>query len=230
MIHKRAVAVITARGGSKRIPRKNIKIFCGKPIIEYSIKAALESGIFDEVMVSTDDEEIKEIAIQAGAEVPFMRSSRNAGDLAATHEVVLEVLEKYKEIGIQFEYVCCIYPTAPFLTSENLQKCNKILDEGVADEVIPIVPYSFPPQRSFIIKNGKLEFKWPENRLKRSQDLEVFYHDSGQFYFLRVNAFLSEKNLLLEKTVPLILDEMEVQDIDNEADWKLAELKFQIRK
>lgn len=230
MIYKRAVAVITARGGSKRIPRKNIKIFCGKPIIEYSIKAALESGIFDEVMVSTDDEEIKEIAIQAGAEVPFMRSSRNAGDLAATHEVVLEVLEKYKEIGIQFEYVCCIYPTAPFLTSENLQKSNKILDEGVADEVIPIVPYSFPPQRSFIIKNGKLEFKWPENRLKRSQDLEVFYHDSGQFYFLRVSAFLSEKKLLLEKTVPLILDEMEVQDIDNEADWKLAELKFQIRK
>ena len=229
MEQKKAVAVITARGGSKRIPRKNIRQFCGKPIMEYPIRAALKSGIFDEVMVSTDDEEIAEIAKRAGAKVPFMRSSLNAGDMAASHEVVLEVLEEYKKAGILFEYVCCIYPTAPFLTAEKLQKSLKALEDGVSDGVIPVVAYSFPPQRSFIIKNDKVEFKWPENRLKRSQDLETFYHDSGQFYFLRVKEFLVQQTMLLQNTMPLILNEMEVQDIDNEEDWKLAELKYQIR-
>ena len=115
---KRCLAVITARGGSKRIPRKNIKDFCGKPIIAYSIEAALESNIFDEVMVSTDDEEIKEIALKYGAKVPFMRSEETSNDMAMTHEVILEVLRVYREAGIEFEYVCCIYPTAPFITKE----------------------------------------------------------------------------------------------------------------
>lgn len=230
MEQKKAVAVITARGGSKRIPRKNIRQFCGRPMIEYSIDAALKSEIFDEVMVSTDDEEIASIAKKAGAQVPFMRSARNAGDMAATHEVILEVLNEYKKAGIVFEYVCCIYPTAPFLTAEKLRKSMDILECGEADEVLPVVAYSFPPQRSFVIKDGKVQFQWPENRLKRSQDLEIFYHDSGQFYFLRVGTFLKEKSMLLENAVPLVLDEMEVQDIDNEDDWKLAEMKFQIKK
>lgn len=159
-----------------------------------------------------------------------MRSARNAGDMAATHEVILEVLNEYKKAGIVFEYVCCIYPTAPFLTAEKLRKSMDILECGEADEVLPVVAYSFPPQRSFVIKDGKVKFQWPENRLKRSQDLEIFYHDSGQFYFLRVGTFLKEKSMLLENAVPLVLDEMEVQDIDNEDDWKLAEMKFQIKK
>lgn len=227
MYQKKAVAVITARGGSKRIPRKNIRLFCGKPMIEYAIEAALTSGIFDEVMVSTDDVEIAEIAKQAGAKVPFLRSKRNADDLAATHEVVLEVLEEYRREGVVFEYVCCIYPTAPFLTAKKLQESMEILTNAMADGIIPIVPYSFPPQRCFIIKEGKVEFKWPENRLKRTQDLQRYYHDSGQFYFLRVEAFLKEKSMLLKNTLPFILDEMEVQDIDNEEDWKIAEIKFQ---
>ena len=229
MEQKKAAAVITARGGSKRIPRKNIRQFCGRPMIEYSIEAALKSGIFDEVMVSTDDYEIAQIAKRAGAQVPFMRSANNAGDMAATHEVILEVLSEYEKAGLVFEYVCCIYPTAPFLTPEKLQKSMNVLETGAADEVLPIVAYSFPPQRSFIIKDGNVEFKWPQNRLKRSQDLETYYHDSGQFYFLRVNPFLKERSMLLKNTVPLILDEMEVQDIDNEEDWKLAEMKYHIR-
>lgn len=230
MERKKAVAVITARGGSKRIPHKNVKEFCGKPMIEYSISAALKSGVFDEVMVSTDDSTIAGIAEKAGAKVPFMRSKRNAGDMAATHEVILEVLESYKKMGNQFEYICCIYPTAPFLTEEKLKESMRYIEEFHADEVIPVVAYSFPPQRCFVIRNGRVQFQWPENRLKRSQDLETYYHDCGQFYFLRTDAFIREKSMLLENTVPMILDEMEVQDIDNQKDWEIAEMKFRLQK
>ena len=229
MDHRKAVAVITARGGSKRIPHKNIRIFCGKPIIKYSIEAALKSEIFDEIMVSTDDEQIAQTARQAGAKVPFMRSKHNSDDLAATHEVILEVLDEYKKAGICFEYVCCIYPTAPFLTAETLQQSMKELENSGADGIVPVVAYSFPPQRSFLLRDGKVKYRWPENRLKRTQDLETYYHDSGQFYFLRTEAFLHEKSMVLENTVPFILDPMAVQDIDNESDWELAEAKYLIR-
>lgn len=225
----RSIAIITARGGSKRIPRKNIRPFCGKPIIEYSIEAARLSGVFDEVMVSTDDEEIVTIAKAAGAVVPFMRSAENAGDMAATHEVLLEVLQEYEKRGEQFDMVCCIYPTAPFLTAEKLKECMEKLEESGADGVVPVVAYSFPPQRCFIIEEGKVAYKWPENRLKRSQDLERFYHDCGQFYMLRVKPFQEEKSMVLKNTIPYVMDEMEVQDIDNEEDWQLAEVKFSMR-
>ena len=226
----KSIAVITARGGSKRIPRKNIRPFCGKPIIEYSIEAALKSGVFDEVMVSTDDAEIAEIAKNAGAKVPFMRSAENAGDMAATHEVLLEVLAEYEKLGEHFDMVCCIYPTAPFLTAEKLKECVEKMQESGADGVVPVVSYSFPPQRCFVIEDGKVAYKWPENRLKRSQDLEPFYHDCGQFYMLRVEPFKQEKSMVLKNTVPYVMNEMEVQDIDNEEDWKLAETKFRIRR
>lgn len=226
----KCLAVITARGGSKRIPGKNIKEFCGKPIIQYSIEAANQSGIFDEVMVSTDSEEIKAVAESCGGRVPFLRSEKTANDMAMTHEVVMEVLEEYQKRGMEFEYVCCIYPTAPFITAEKLQKSRKLLDESGADEVIPVVAFSFPPQRCFVIRDGKVQFHWPENRLVRSQDLEKWYHDCGQFYFLRVDSFLKEESLLLKNTVPIITDEMEVQDIDNYEDWELAELKYRMRK
>ena len=225
----KSIAIITARGGSKRIPRKNIRPFCGQPIIEYSIEAAKMSGVFDEVMVSTDDEEIAEIAKRAGASVPFMRSSENAGDMAATHEVLLEVLKEYEKRGEQFDVVCCIYPTAPFLTAEKLKECMGKLEESGADGVVPVVAYSFPPQRCFVIEEGKVAYKWPENRLKRSQDLERFYHDCGQFYMLRVKPFQEEKSMVLKNTIPYVMDEMEVQDIDNEEDWQLAEVKFSMR-
>jgi len=182
-VRNKSIAIITARGGSKRIPRKNIKEFCGKPIIQYSIEAALASNMFNEVMVSTDDEEIKDIALKFGASVPFMRKKNTSNDMAMTYEVLLEVLGEYKKSGQEFEYMCCIYPTAPFITEKKIKDSMNKLIQTNADTVIPIVPFSFPPQRGFIINNENVvNFKWPENSLVRSQDLEKMYHDCGQFY------------------------------------------------
>lgn len=226
----RAVAIITARGGSKRIPRKNIRDFCGKPILAYSIEAAIASGIFDMVMVSTEDEEIAELARKYGAEVPFMRSAENANDYAVTKDVVKEVLETFAKEGECFDVACCIYPTAPFLTAEKLKNAVQLLEENDADSVIPVVRFGFPPQRCVVMDNGMLKFKWPEHMFTRSQDLEPFYHDAGQFYCLRTESFLQQNSLFMTKTVPLVLDELEVQDIDTEEDWKIAELKYQLRK
>lgn len=226
---EKRIAIITARGGSKRIPKKNIKTFIDKPIIAYSIQAALDSGIFDEVMVSTDDREIAEIAEQYGAKVPFFRSSENANDFATTADVILEVLDAYRSEGREFEQVCCIYPTAPFITDKVLIEAMELLEKENADSVLPVVAFSFPPQRCVVIKDGKLEPKWPECMPMRSQDLEPYYHDCGQFYCLNTKAFLEQKKLVMEHTCPVIMDEMNVQDIDNETDWKLAELKYQLR-
>lgn len=223
-----AIAIITARGGSKRIPKKNIKEFCDKPIIAYSIEAALKSGIFDEVMVSTDSEEIAEIAEKYGAKVPFFRSSENAGDFASTADVIAEVLECYAREGKTFDYTCCIYPTAPFVTATKLQDAlQKMIDED-ADSLMPVVSFSFPPQRGMVIRDGKLSYMFPENAMKRSQDLETMYHDCGQFYFLKTDEFLKEKKLVLNKATAMEMSELEVQDIDNESDWNLAELKYRL--
>lgn len=224
----RKAAIITARGGSKRIPRKNIKEFCGKPILAYSIQAALDSGIFDEVMVSTDDEEIMQIALEYGASVPFMRSAENANDMAATHEVILEVIQQYQAIGKEFDKVCCIYPTAPFVTADRLREAYQVMCQHQSDMAYPIVAYSFPPQRAVRLNRGKAEFIQPENMFVRSQDLETIYHDCGQFYFLNVRAFEKENKLILDNNTPLIVSEMEMQDIDNMSDWKLAEMKYKI--
>lgn len=226
MTKNKSIAIITARGGSKRIPNKNIKIFCGKPILAYSIEAAIESNIFSEVMVSTDSNEIANIAKKHGAKVPFMRSKMASGDFATTTDVIMEVLEKYKENGQEFSEFCCIYPTAPFLTPERLKKGMSLLDN--ADSVLPVVRFSFPPQRCVIIKDGHIQMKWPENINTRSQDLEPFYHDCGQFYCCKTDAFINEKKLILKNTVPYIIDEREVQDIDNIEDWEIAELKYQL--
>ena len=223
-----SVAIITARGGSKRIPHKNIKPFLGKPIIAYSIEAAKAAGCFDEVMVSTDDEEIAEIARRYGAVVPFMRSAENSDDFSTTRDVVREVLKQYKEVGRAFDYACCIYPTAPFITAERLKESMQLLEEKQADSVLPVVRFSFPPQRCVVLEDGRAVFKWPEHMLTRSQDLEPFYHDCGQYYCLNTKAFGEQEVLFMKNTYPVILDEMEVQDIDNETDWKLAELKFKL--
>lgn len=222
------IAIITARGGSKRIPRKNIKAFCGKPIIAYSIEAALKSGVFDEVMVSTDDQEIKNIAITYGAKVPFLRSEKTSNDMAMTYEVLLEVLDEYEKRGLKFEQLCCIYPTAPFITAEKLKLGMTQLENKEADTVIPIVAFSFPPQRGFIINDNNVTFKYPENALKRSQDLEPMYHDCGQFYCLNIEKFKESKKIISDNTKPLFMNELEVQDIDNESDWEIAELKYNI--
>ena len=224
-----SVAIITARGGSKRIPRKNVKEFCGKPIIVYSIEAALESGLFDEVMVSTEDEEIAEIAKAAGARVPFMRSGENAGDYASTDDVLLEVLEAYREQGREFDSFCCLYPTAPFVTAEKLRRAMQLLDK--ADSVMPVVAFSFPPQRCMVLnEEGELRMKWPEHAKTRSQDLEPYYHDCGQFYCCKTAPFLEFKTTDLPHMVPMIMSETQVQDIDNLDDWKIAELKYSLMK
>jgi pseudaminic acid cytidylyltransferase len=225
---KNNVAIITARGGSKRIPRKNIKLFLDKPIIAYSIKASLESGIFQEVMVSTDDEEIAEVALKYGAKVPFLRSTENSNDFATTADVLLEVLNTYQEKGLYFDHACCLYPTAPFVTASKLQNAHSLLIENQADSVIPVASFSYPIWRSLKVENGKLLMNFPENMNKRSQDLPLAYHDVGQFYFFNVKKFLIQKKLFTENTVPLPISELEMQDIDNETDWKLAELKYKL--
>lgn len=223
----KCICIIPARGGSKRIPRKNIKSFLGKPVIAYSIDAALRSGIFEEVMVSTDDEEIAEIARQYGASVPFMRSSETANDYAGTEDVISEVIERYRALGQEFETICCIYATAPFVKSERLYKAYGKLNENT-DAAFSVVIYSYPIQRSLRInKNGYVEMKFPQYLDARTQDLEETYHDAGQFYFVKTDSFFKEKTLWCRRTAPIILSELEVQDLDTETDWQLAELKYQ---
>ena len=226
----RAVAIITARGGSKRIPRKNVKEFAGHPIIKYSIDAAIAAGCFDEIMVSTDDSEIAETAEKCGAKIPFMRSAETSGDFATTADVVLEVLSEYAKRGVQFEWACCIYPTAPFISAEKIKRGFEILKRSGSDSVVPIMRFSYPIQRAFKMENGKLSMIWPENRDKRSQDLLSAYHDAGQFYWTRVTAFLAKKNLFTDNTMGLEIPESEVQDIDSQEDWTIAELKYKILK
>lgn len=224
----KTVAIITARGGSKRIPRKNIKPFLGKPIIEYSIDVALKAGIFDEIMVSTDDEEIAQAAKKAGASVPFMRSEETANDYATTADVVDEVLRSYERIGKKFDYACIIYPTAPFITVNSVKTAMMMLEQEKSDCVIPVVKFSFPPQRCVVVKEGRLVPKWPEYMNMRSQDLEPYYHDCGQFSCINVESFKEQKTIWMKDVVPFIQDESTVQDIDTEEDWVIAEMKYRI--
>ncbi len=223
-----AIAIITARGGSKRIPGKNKKLFLGKPIICYSIEAALNSGLFEEVMVSTDDAEIADIAQKAGAVVPFMRSAAAADDYATTDDVLMEVLEEYEQRGKTFEYMACIYPTAPFVTAGKLQEAFRLLIDQNASGVMPVVSFSFPPQRGMAVRNGRLSYCYPENALKRSQDLETIYHDCGQFYCYQTARYRACRGDLQDGYVPVIMPETEVQDIDNLSDWELAEIKYKL--
>lgn len=225
-----SIAIITARGGSKRIPKKNIKEFCGKPIIAYSIEAAIQSGIFDEVMVSTDSEEIADIAKLYGASVPFMRSEENANDYSTTRDVLMEVLNEYAKRGKMYDDMTCIYPTAPFVNARKLEDAMELFKTFKSYMLIPVVQFSYPPQRGYIIKNEKLQFKWEKYRYTRSQDLEPFYHDAGQFYFYDIKEYLATDGEIKENIIPFILPESEVQDIDNEEDWKMAEMKYMIMK
>lgn len=219
----RNLCVIPARGGSKRIPRKNIKDFLGKPIIAYSIEVALESNFFDEVMVSTDDEEIAEVAIQYGAKVPFYRGEKASDDYATLADVIDDVKQQYKSCGLVFDNICCILPTACLITIVTLKKGYSLLLENNVDSVRPIVRFSYPIQRALKMKNGIVEMFYPEHQKTRSQDLEPAFHDSGQFYWMRYESGLRGQN-----KYGFEISELEVQDIDNEVDWRLAELKFKL--
>lgn len=220
------IAIITARGGSKRIPRKNIKNFLGQPIIKYSIDAALNSDCFDEVIVSTDDLEIAEYAKKCGAHVPFIRSKKNSDDYSTTADVLLEVIDSYKKLGRAFENACCIYPTAPFVSSEKLEVAFNKLTVNKCDVVLPIVRISFPILHTFKLDNELIKWNWPEYMNTRSQDMASSYQDAAQFYFFNVERFLITKKLFTDNTIGIEIPESEAQDIDNEEDWKIAEIKY----
>jgi N-acylneuraminate cytidylyltransferase len=224
------LAIIPARGGSQRIPKKNIRLFCGHPIIKYSIEAAINSDCFDEVMVSTDDERIAEIALSYGAKVPFMRSVKNSSNVATTVDVILEVLREYRVRGLSWDYFCCLYPTAPFASADLLKNALSILlkNKGIVNSVFPIVKYSHPIQRALFVKDGMVHFYSPDKIKLRTQDLEVDYHDAGQFYWIDTNQFLKSKEIFGHGSMGIVIPEVEVQDIDNEMDWLIAEIKFRL--
>lgn len=229
MENRKGLAVIAARGGSKRIPRKNIKLFHGKPIMEYVIEACLESGCFEEVMVSTDDAEIAGIAKKCGAGVPFFRSPENSGDQAGIFSVLREVLKAYSDKGRRFTDVCCLLPTAPFITAEKLRTARINLRQNPGcSMVLPMVRFGFPIQRGIYLRNSRAEMVSPEHFATRSQDLEPCYHDAGQFYYFDVDTFENTPFPSFQGAAPVVYPETEVQDIDTEEDWKLAELKFSL--
>lgn len=216
------LCIIPARGGSKRIYRKNIKCFMGKPIIAYSIEAALKSELFDEVMVSTDDDEIAEIARQYGAKVPFMRSQENSNDHAGLADVIDEVIFKYRERGLIFDNWCCILSTAPFITNTLLRDSYNTFIINGFDTLRPVVKFSYPIQRAFKMSElGCVSFMYPQYAITRSQDLEPAYHDAGLFYWGTVlRGFKGDFWGGLE------IDEKFCQDIDTESDWLIAEIKY----
>ncbi len=222
------ICIIPARGGSKRIPGKNIKDFLGKPIIAYSIELALQSGLFDEVMVSTDNNEIAEIAKKFGAKVPFMRSEENSNDLATTYSVWEEVLLNYQHKNLEFKYACCIYPCSPLIKLPVFKNAYTKLEDNKTENIFPLVPYSSPIQRAIKFTNNKVEMFYPEFENTRSQDLETAYYDPGQFYWFNAKSFLAKRNILTDKTKIIVISDLEAQDIDNESDWKLAEMKYKL--
>jgi len=229
MLPPKSIAIIPARGGSKRIPRKNIRHFNGRPIIAYSIEAALKSDCFVEIMVSTDDFEIADVARDAGASVPFTRSSENSNDFATIADVCKEVLEQYHNLGKDFDLICCILPTAPFVSAERLKQGYELLAESGADSVVPVTSFGYPAQRAVKVDDGgRLSMIWPEYYNSRSQDLPASYQDAGQFYWIQSRCLLEQKRFFAKNSLAMILPQMEVQDIDSLEDWQLAEMKYKL--
>lgn len=226
--YMRSLAIIPARGGSKRIPRKNIRDFLGKPIIAYCIETALQSNLFDVVMVSTDDSEIADIAATNGASVPFLRSPENSDDAATTLAVIQEVLQHYADQNQFFDAVCCIYPTAVLTTVSHLEKGLALLQTSNYDSVFPVVPYGHPIWRGFKMEGDRAVMLWPEYQHTRTQDLPSTYHDAGQWYWLLPNQI--KDRIFTSRSGTICLSEAETQDIDNEEDWQLALLKYTLRK
>ncbi|MCG7530100.1 pseudaminic acid cytidylyltransferase [Psychrobium sp. MM17-31] len=223
------IAIIPARGGSKRIPRKNIKDFCGKPIIAYSIETALESGLFDKVIVSTDDEEIAEVARKYGAECPFMRPKELADDFIGTNAVVKHTVEWYKSCNITISNVCLIYATSPLLTKETLQTAQQQYNNSDCDIVFCAVEYDFPIWRALKpSSNGNVTPIFEQSINKRSQDLPQAIHDAGQFYWGKPNAFKLDSSIFNEKCTPYLIPSFRAQDIDTLNDWKKAELAYRL--
>lgn len=221
------IAVIPARGGSKRIPRKNIRHFLGKPIISYTIDAALKSNCFDRIIVSTDCPDIKEIALSYGAEVPFVRPDEISDDYSTAIDVIKHTITWLKEQKIPLDYICCLYATAPFMRSSDIIKgLKKISNNTDANYALTVTSFPFPIQRAVKLNKDRLEMFQPEHFLTRSQDLEEAYHDAGQIYWGRPDAFLKDIPVLSQSAIPLLLPRHLVQDIDTEEDWIRAELLY----
>jgi pseudaminic acid cytidylyltransferase len=225
------VAIIPARGGSKRIPNKNIKLFAGQPIISYSVRVAQDTELFDRVIVSTDSLEIAAIAREYGAEVPFLRPVELANDFARTEEVICHAIEWLAKEGREPEFICCIYATAPFIQASYLkQGFERIVSSG-ATSVFSITTYPYPIYRSLkITGKGHIEMIWPEYADIRSQDLPEAYHDAGQFYWVNASKFMQGKALFANDSLPVILPHYLVQDIDTMEDWDTAERLFAVMK
>jgi pseudaminic acid cytidylyltransferase len=227
----KALAVIPARGGSKRLPGKNIRDFAGKPMLAWSVEAALESGLFDTVMVSTDSEEIAEVARAAGASVPFMRSAASADDHAIILDVMAEVVERYEAAGRRFDRLCCILATAPLVRASRLQFAADLMDREGFDTVFPVVAFGYPIQRALRRdEKGLTGMRHPEHYATRSQDLEPAYHDAAQFYWMTREVCVSRQPIFAGRAGSFVIDEMEAQDIDTLTDWRLAELKMQLAR
>tara|TARA_B100000900_G_C20592930_1_gene722270 strand:- start:773 stop:1462 length:690 start_codon:yes stop_codon:yes gene_type:complete len=223
------IAIIPARGGSKRIPNKNLKAFFGKPVIAYSIAAAFKSGLFDEVMVSTDCAAIAKVALKYGAQVPYLRSAKNSNDIATTVDVLLEVLNYYKNNKYEFEFASCIYACAPFINSKVLHDSYKLLLKENCDCVFPVLAYSHPVQRALkVSKSMKLVPFDDLSSNKRTQDLVKVFHDAGMFYTFDVNKLLVNKSLRTKNTFGIEINELQAHDIDSENDWILAEMKYKL--
>ena len=221
------VAIIPARGGSKRIPRKNIRDFAGKPIIAYSIEAAKKSGLFGRIIVSTDDGEIAEVARGCGAETPFVRPSELADDFTGTKAVVKHAIQKLTESGYETRFACCIYATAPFLQPGYLKEGFEKLSGSNKYFAFSVTSFPFPIQRAVRINPGNgIEAVFPEYANTRSQDLEEIYHDAGQFYWGRIEGFLGDAALFSSASLPVVLPRHLVQDIDTPEDWHRAELMY----
>ena len=225
------LCIIPARGGSKRIPRKNIKEFLGQPVIAYSIKAAIDSQCFDKVIVSTDDAEIAEVAKSFGASVPFMRPDELADDYASTIPVVKHAIEWFDDQGQSPSEVCCLYATAPFVRASTIRKAYEQMQSTQADYCFTATSFAFPIQRAIkITAENRVEMLYPEHLETRSQDLEESYHDAGQFYWGKAEAFKQQKPLFSKSATPYILPRYLVQDIDTLEDWKKAELMYKTIK
>lgn len=219
------IAIIPARGGSKRIPRKNIKSFCGKPMIAWSIEAARSSGLFERVIVSTDDTEIAEVARQWGTEVPFMRPVELSNDYAATTEVIAHATQWALDQGLDVEAVCCIYATAPFVQTDDLKRGWDALNSGDWDYAFTVTDFAAPIFRSFKqMPDGGIEMFFPEHFTTRSQDLPIALHDAGQFYWGRPAAWLEGKRIFDRRSFPIVIPRWRVQDIDTQDDWERAEM------
>jgi pseudaminic acid cytidylyltransferase len=222
------ICVIPARGGSKRIPGKNIKLFLGKPIIAYSIEAALKAGIFDKVIVSTDSEKIASVARKYGAETPFVRPAQLSDDFSGTTEVIAHAITWLQSKGEKIDLVCCVYATAPFLASETIIKGMKIIEETNKKYSLTVAAFPSSIHRAFRVDNNQIDMFWPSNFNVRSQDLEEAYYDAGQMYCGKAEAFLENVPFYTNDSVPIILSSFLVQDVDTLGDWVMAELKYKV--